>query len=118
MVHTCAGAFSSGIVSCTAVDGGAEYISRNPAFLFQMSTLFEPKSKMVGIQIAALAALSGFALAAPQNLGVTIPSSWKDKIKNVVVLVEENRSFDTFAGGLTYSSQIDGLVHHNYCNSM
>lgn len=25
-------------------------------------------------------------------------SSWKDKIKHVVVLVEENRSFDTFAG--------------------
>ncbi|KAH8660962.1 phosphoesterase [Tricladium varicosporioides] len=73
---------------------------------------------MVGMQIAALAALSGLALAAPQNLEVTIPSSWKDRIKNVVVLVEENRSFDTFAGGLTYSSQIDGLVHHNYCNSM
>ena len=45
-------------------------------------------------------------------------SSWKDKIKHVVVLVEENRSFDTFAGGLSYNTTIDGLLHHNYCNSM
>lgn len=44
--------------------------------------------------------------------------SWKSKIKNVVVLVEENRSFDTFAGGLDYNPHIDGLLHHNYCNSM
>jgi phospholipase C len=41
---------------------------------------------------------------------------FKDKIKNVVVLVLENRSFDTFAGGLTYNEEIDGLVHRKYCN--
>ncbi|KAK6610824.1 hypothetical protein H4I96_02422 [Botrytis cinerea] len=48
----------------------------------------------------------------------TTDNSWKSRIKNVVVLVEENRSFDTFAGGLSYNPSIDGLLHHNYCNSM
>jgi phospholipase C len=73
--------------------------------------------KMVGFKIATVAALSSLALAVPaiQNHG---GSSWKSKIKNVVILVEENRSFDTFAGGLDYDSSINGLLHHNYCNSM
>ena len=72
--------------------------------------------KMVGFKIATVAALSSLALAAPsiQNHG----ASWKNKIKNVVVLVEENRSFDTFCGGLDYDPSINGLLHHNYCNSM
>jgi phospholipase C len=75
--------------------------------------------KMVGFKVAAVAALSSLALAAPS--GSTIQnhgSSWKSKIKNVVVLVEENRSFDTFAGGLSYNPSINGLLHTNYCNSM
>lgn len=72
-------------------------------------------SKMVAVKIASVLALSSFALAVP-NLG--FKGDWKSKIKNVVVLVEENRSFDTFAGGLDYSPYIDGLLHHNYCNSM
>ncbi|OCK76453.1 PLC-A protein [Lepidopterella palustris CBS 459.81] len=42
--------------------------------------------------------------------------SWRSRIKNVVVLVEENRSFDTIAGGLTYNTNIDGLLHRKYCN--
>ncbi|EDP53506.1 hypothetical protein KXW98_006496 [Aspergillus fumigatus] len=37
-------------------------------------------------------------------------------IKNVVVLVQENLSFDNYAGGLTYSPSIDGLVNRKYCN--
>nr|ABG20595.1 PLC-A [Aspergillus clavatus] len=37
-------------------------------------------------------------------------------IKNVVVLVQENLSFDNYAGGLTYNPNIDGLVHREYCN--
>ncbi|KAL4912887.1 phosphoesterase family-domain-containing protein [Aspergillus aurantiobrunneus] len=37
-------------------------------------------------------------------------------IKNVVVLVQENLAFDTIAGGLTYSSEIDGLVNRTFCN--
>lgn len=43
---------------------------------------------------------------------------WRGKINNVVVLVEENRSFDTFAGGLAYNATIDGLLRHNYCNAL
>lgn len=73
---------------------------------------------MVGLKLASVLALSGFALAIPNNIQTHSSGSWKDKIKNVVVLVEENRSFDTFAGGLEYNSAINGLIHHNYCNSM
>lgn len=76
--------------------------------------------KMFGLEVATIVALSGFTLAAPQNIQYheTPDNSWKSRIKNVVVLVEENRSFDTFAGGLDYNPTIDGLLHHNYCNSM
>ncbi len=59
--------------------------------------------------------LAGFATlisAAPAHAKGT----WQDRIKHVVVLVEENRSFDTFAGGLSYSRHIDGLLHRQYCN--
>lgn len=31
-------------------------------------------------------------------------------------MVEENLSFDVFAGGLTYNAKIDGLVNREYCN--
>ncbi|KAL4885801.1 phosphoesterase family-domain-containing protein [Aspergillus karnatakaensis] len=37
-------------------------------------------------------------------------------IKNVVVLVQENLSFDAIAGGLTYNSDIDNLVNRTFCN--
>lgn len=50
-----------------------------------------------------LAFLTGLATAIPTNHRRDDDSSWKSKIKNVVVLVEENRSFDTFCGGLTYN---------------
>jgi phospholipase C len=75
---------------------------------------------MIGLKIASFAALSGLALASPSNIQLHGGGhdGWKSKIKNVVVLCEENRSFDTFAGGLSYSPFIDGLLHHNYCNSM
>lgn len=72
---------------------------------------------MVSLKITvAVAAFSGLVLGVPSTIGYK--GDWKTKIKNVVVLVEENRSFDTFAGGLSYNSAIDGLLHHNYCNSM
>jgi phospholipase C len=70
---------------------------------------------MVGFKLITVAAISGLALAVPN---IANKGDWKSKIKNVVILVEENRSFDTFAGGLSYSKDIDGLLHHNYCNSM
>jgi phospholipase C len=75
---------------------------------------------MLGAKVAIIAASLGSAVAFPQNIQYheATDASWKSRIKNVVVLVEENRSFDTFAGGLNYNSAIDGLVHHNYCNSM
>ncbi|KAJ4418536.1 hypothetical protein N0V82_005516 [Gnomoniopsis sp. IMI 355080] len=67
-----------------------------------------------------LAALTGLAGAIPtiETHVDTSESDWRSKITNVVVLVEENRSFDTFAGGLAYNSTIDGLLHHNYCNAL
>jgi phospholipase C len=76
---------------------------------------------MVACKIAVVATLAGLALAVPGSSNIQKhkrPCSWKDKIKNVVILVQENRSFDTFAGGLDYNPKIDGLLHHNYCNSM
>lgn len=69
----------------------------------------------------SLAALTGLASAIPAISDIQTHVStadWRSKITNVVVLVEENRSFDTFAGGLTYNSAIDGLLHHNYCNAL
>lgn len=56
--------------------------------------------------------------AAAVDIVVSPFAPLNQKIKNVVVLVEENRSFDTFAGGFNYNPFIDGLLHHNYCNSM
>ncbi|PWY66712.1 phosphatidylglycerol specific phospholipase [Aspergillus heteromorphus CBS 117.55] len=44
------------------------------------------------------------------------PPAPRGPIKNVVVLVQENLSFDAFAGGLTYSPHIDGLVNRSFCN--
>jgi phospholipase C len=73
---------------------------------------------MIARRIVSLVALSSLALAVPQTVQIHGGGDWKSRIKNVVVLVEENRSFDTFAGGLDYSRDIDGLLHHNYCNSM
>jgi len=66
----------------------------------------------------SLAALAGLAAAVPAANDVQSHDSWRGKITNVVILVEENRSFDTFCGGLDYNPSIDGLLHHNYCNSM
>lgn len=57
------------------------------------------------------------AVAVPQTQPATSSSSSLDiPIKNVVVLVQENLSFDNFAGGLNYNSTIDGLANREYCN--
>ncbi|EYE99314.1 putative phosphatidylglycerol specific phospholipase [Aspergillus ruber CBS 135680] len=58
------------------------------------------------------------AVAVPQTQPATSSSSSSldNPIKNVVVLVQENLSFDNFAGGLTYNSTIDGLANREYCN--
>ncbi|CAG8418921.1 unnamed protein product [Penicillium salamii] len=54
-----------------------------------------------------LAALTLGASALPASSGM-------NNIKNIVVLVQENLSFDHFAGGLDYDSSIDGP--QTYCN--
>ncbi|KAF8838111.1 phosphoesterase superfamily protein [Paxillus ammoniavirescens] len=60
------------------------------------------------------------ALALASTAVATSPSSdWRDHIKNVVVLVQENRSFDWFFGDLSYRGDIDNIrnLHNNqYCN--
>ncbi|KAF9890550.1 hypothetical protein FE257_005681 [Aspergillus nanangensis] len=64
-----------------------------------------------------LTIMTVFSLGTFFLLSVSIharPSS--SPIKNVVVLVQENLSFDVFAGGLTYNPDIDGVVNHTYCN--
>ncbi|KAJ5594626.1 uncharacterized protein N7459_000834 [Penicillium hispanicum] len=64
--------------------------------------------------------LSHALLALGLGLGAAARShsSGMSNIKNVVVLVQENRSFDTLAGGFTYNPDIDGLAHRSspYCN--
>jgi len=78
---------------------------------------------MVGLSLTTVLALSTVVLAAPRpdsdyngEGGNDDSSHISKKIKNIVVLVEENRSFDTFAGGLTYNPSIDGLISRTYCN--
>ncbi|KAJ3260665.1 hypothetical protein HK103_000297 [Boothiomyces macroporosus] len=50
------------------------------------------------------------------SLLLTFVSAISLKIKNVVVLVQENRSFDTLAGGFDYDPSINGLVGKSFCN--
>ena len=71
---------------------------------------------MVRSSVLTAAALSGLAMGLPNGPRTNTDDSWKSKIKNVVVLVEENRSFDTFLGGLTYRGDLEGLVGRQFCN--
>jgi phospholipase C len=76
---------------------------------------------MVLLKAAAVALLAIVATAKPHGKpehGHHGASSWKNNIKNVVVLVQENRSFDTLAGGFTYSHDIDGMVGRRFCNPL
>jgi phospholipase C len=82
---------------------------------------------MVMIKAASVALLALAASALPQQHGSHgsqqsghghQADSWKNNIKNVVVLIQENRSFDTLAGGFTYSPHIDGMVGKTFCNPM
>jgi phospholipase C len=58
--------------------------------------------KFTGAALASLAVAGSVANIAckhqPESQG---PSRLSDKIKNVVILIQENRSFDTVMGGLT-----------------
>jgi len=68
---------------------------------------------MVGFTLCALAALTGLVTAIPTSNRRAHSDSLKDKIKNVVVLVEENWSFDMFCGGLTYNRNNLPSLHLN-----
>ncbi len=72
---------------------------------------------MVRFSLATLVAISALSVAAPsqQQEKDTDSPNWKSHVKNVVVLVLENRSFDTFAGGLSYDPKIDGLLNRQFC---
>lgn len=70
------------------------------------------------MQHSITTALLGVASASAAGSNILDNADWRNKIQHVVVLVEENRSFDTFAGGLTYNPSIDGLLHTKYCNSL
>src|SRR5436305_678141 len=69
---------------------------------------------MIYRSLLELVALLTLGLAAPQS--IRSQGTWKDHIKRVVVLVQENRSFDTFAGGLTYTNDINGVTRGEFCN--
>jgi len=69
------------------------------------------------LRTAVIIASAAAVLAVPPEPRATT-APWKTNIKNIVVLVEENRSFDEFVGGLSYSSDIDGLVNRQFCNPM
>ncbi|KAF8223373.1 phosphoesterase [Tricholoma matsutake] len=57
--------------------------------------------------------LAGAAQSGNHGVG---NSSLTDRIKNVVVLIQENRSFDSIVGDFSYSGDINGLLHTEYCN--
>ncbi|KAJ9102329.1 hypothetical protein QFC21_002729 [Naganishia friedmannii] len=47
---------------------------------------------------------------------VAAPSDWKSAVKNVVILVLENRSFDSVFGDVSYHDDVNSLVGKQYCN--
>ncbi|KAK4998569.1 hypothetical protein LTR28_013651, partial [Elasticomyces elasticus] len=76
--------------------------------------------------LAGLLALASAAPAPPHKWGNNedwraehgTEGTWKSRIKNVVILAEENRSFDNFCGAFNYRDDIDGLVGRDFCNPM
>ncbi|KAF8552983.1 phosphoesterase-domain-containing protein [Imleria badia] len=62
--------------------------------------------------------VAALALAVKVVSGSGTSANWREHIKNVVVLVQENRSFDSFFGDLSYRSDIDNIRHlrYKYCN--
>ena len=74
--------------------------------------IFFISPSIMALSFAALLALVFGTAARP------LGGSGMNNIKNVVVLVEENLSFDHFAGGLVYDSNIDSLANRKdyFCN--
>lgn len=78
-----------------------------------------PRSRLLSQFLRALALFTLFCalLLLGWNLAPrSTPPSWQSHIKHVVVLVQENLSFDSYAGGLAYNPGIDGLLRRQRCN--
>lgn len=73
--------------------------------------LFQFLRALVPFSLFCVLLLVGWNLS-PQRS----PPPWQSHIKRVVVLVQENLSFDNYAGGLAYSPSIDGLLRRRHCN--
>ncbi|KAK0621918.1 extracellular phospholipase C [Bombardia bombarda] len=65
------------------------------------------------VQLSLIIGAATFA-----GLAAAAGTAWKSNIKNVVVLVEENRSYDTILGGLTYNSKLNNFIQlsSSFCN--
>lgn len=76
------------------------------------------------MQLKSLILLAGVAAAAPEFSAPLQPGSpesirnLKDKIKNVVIMVMENRSFDNLLGGQTLDGLENPIQTGPYCNPL
>jgi phospholipase C len=68
--------------------------------------------------LPAASVFAGLAFALPNNDPRNQAPSWKSNIKNVVVLVEENRSYDTILGGQVYRGDLNNFsdLSSPFCN--
>lgn len=75
--------------------------------------------KMRGSTFLSLAAFTAMVNAAPLSSG-SAPSitNMKDKIKNFVVLVMENRSFDNLLGGQNMTGMDNPINNGPFCNPL
>lgn len=72
-----------------------------------------------GLKFAFLTLLSASRLAAApafEGSNKRQGSLLTDRIKNVVVLIQENRSFDSIVGDFSYRGDINGLRNVKFCN--
>lgn len=76
------------------------------------------------MQLKSLVLLATAAAAAPDLSGAQRPGSpesiknLKDKVKNVVIMVMENRSFDNLMGGQTLAGLENPIQTGPYCNPL
>ncbi|KAJ3102081.1 hypothetical protein HDU97_000795 [Phlyctochytrium planicorne] len=83
------------------------------------------KASFIALVTALLAAVTSSVQASSNGLHPRgTPSPLADKIKKVVVLVMENRSFDNIAGYYNHTSDIDNLIQYEiknkkqFCNNV
>ncbi|KFY24158.1 hypothetical protein V491_02278 [Pseudogymnoascus sp. VKM F-3775] len=77
---------------------------------------------MRSASVLSIALLASLGLAAPSNNGPGSAASiknLKEKVKNVVHIVMENRSFDNLVGGQTFTKDIDTPANNGpFCNKV